>query len=415
MTSKPNSAAGSRLTRRNVMLTGVGTASGFLASTPGELSARESDAKPNVYERLGITRVINAAGTLTALGGSLMPKAVTDAWLDASRNFVDLYELQDRVGERIAKLIGVEAALVTTGAASAMLLATAAAVTRADPEKIRKLPDTRGLRDEVITQSSHHTCYDHQIANCGVKLIDVETRAELESAINDHTAMMFFYNLLEPDGKISREEWVEVARKHNIPTLLDAAADVPPLEALSDYVGMGFDMVAFSGGKALLGPNDTGLLLGSKKLIEAAKLNNAPRCANIGRMMKVSKENMVALWAAIERYVQTDHEAEWNEWLRRLGVIEGALHGLETVSTERFVPPIANHVPHLIVSWDEEQLKTTREEVTKQLAEGDPPIRLGRVRGTGDKGLLVSVFMLQPGETEVVAQRLAQALMDAVA
>jgi len=367
------------------------------------------------YERLGIQPVINAAGTLTALGGSLMPPEVTEAWLDASHHFVDLLELQDKVGERIAEQIGVEAALVTTGAAGAMLLATAAAVTRGDPDAIGRLPDTRGLKNQVITQASHHTCYDHQITNCGVKLIDVETRAELERAINDRTAMTLFYNLFEPDGKIKREEWIEVARQHNVPTLLDAAADVPPLETLSKYNRLGFDMVAFSGGKALLGPNDTGLLLGRKEWIEAAKLNNAPRCGNIGRMMKVSKENMIALWAAVERYVRIDHDAEWREWQRRLGVIEDALQGLTTVRTERFVPPIANHVPHLVVYWDENAIKITGDEVTTKLTEGKPPIRLGRVRGTGDQGLLISVFMLKPGEVEIVARQLAAVLSDTAA
>ena len=408
-------AGGYRLTRRDVMLTSVGAVSGFVASNGGDSHVDAAEVKPNVYERLGIQPVINAAGTLTALGGSLMPPEVTEAWRDASQHFVDLLELQDKVGERIAERIGVEAALVTTGAAGAMLLATAAAVTRGDPDAIGRLPDTRGLKNQVITQTSHHTCYDHQITNCGVKLIDVETRAELERAINDRTAMMLFYNLFEPDGKIKREEWIEVARQHNVPTLLDAAADVPPLEALSKYNRLGFDMVAFSGGKALMGPNDTGLLLGRKEWIEAAQLNNAPRCGNIGRMMKVSKENMIALWAAVERYVRIDHDAEWREWQRRLGVIEDALQGLTTVRTERFVPPIANHVPHLVVYWDENAIKITRDEVTTKLTEGKPPIRLGRVRGTGDQGLLISVFMLKPGEVEIVARQLAAVLSDTAA
>ena len=408
-------AEGFRLTRRDVMLSGVGVVSGFVASNGVGSHVDEGEVKPNVYKRLGIQPVSNAAGTLTNLGGSLMPPEVTAAWLDASEHFVDLLELQDKVGEQIAKWIGVEAALVTTGAAGAMLLATAATVTRGDPDAIGRLPDTSGLKNQVITQASHHTCYDHQITNCGVKLIDVETRDELERAINDRTAMMLFYNLFEPDGKIKREEWVAVAREYNIPTLLDAAADVPPLAALFKYNRMGFDMVAFSGGKALLGPNDTGLLLGRRELIEAAKLNNAPRCGNIGRMMKVSKENMVALWAAVERYVRVDHDAEWREWQRRLEVVEDALKGLTTVRTERFVPPIANHVPHLLVHWDENAVKITCDEVSSKLAKGTPPIRLGRVRGTGDQGLLISVFMLKPGEVEIVSRQLATVLCDAAA
>ena len=266
------SIATGKLTRPTVLLSGAGAVGGLVAtagldgpaSAASLLTRSGGDTRPSVYEALGIKHVINAAGTLTVLGGSLMPPEVAAAWSDAARHFVDLPELQDKVGERIAQLVGVEAALVTTGAAGALLLGTAAAGTRGDSELIRRLPDTAGMKDQVITQKAHHTCYDHQITNCGVKLIDVETRADLERIIGERTAMMLFYNLLDADGQIKRAEWVEVARKHQVPTLLDAAADVPPLEALWKYNKMGFDMVAFSGGKALRGPNDTGLLLGAK-------------------------------------------------------------------------------------------------------------------------------------------------------
>jgi seryl-tRNA(Sec) selenium transferase len=326
---------------------------------------------------------------------------------------VDMGELQDRIGQRISALIGVEAALVTTGAAGAMLLATAAAVTRGDPQRIARLPDTLGMQNEVITQKSHHTGYDRQITNCGVKLIDVETREELEQAINERTALMLFYNLLEPDGTIKKEEWIAIARRHRIPTLVDAAADVPPLEALSRYNKLGFDMVAFSGGKAMSGPSNTGLLLGQRELIEAARLNASPHGGTLGRMLKVSKEDMVALWAAVERYVHLDHEAEGREWERRLGQIEKSLGGIPTVTTQRFVPPIANHVPHLLVFWDESHIRIDRDEVTRKMAEGNPSIALGRVSGTGDRGLLISVFQLKTGEEQVVARRLCDILKGA--
>jgi L-seryl-tRNA(Ser) seleniumtransferase len=186
-----------------------------------------------------------------------------------------------------------------------------------------------------------------------------------------------------------------------------------PVERLSEYNKMGFDLVAFSGGKALLGPNDTGLLLGRKDLIEAAKLNTNPYCGTIGRMMKVSKEDMVALLAAVERYVRTDHQAEWREWERRLGVVEQAVKDIPTLQCERFVPPIANGVPHVLLTWDEKRLKLTREQLAQQLAAGAPPIAIGRVRGTGDRGVLISVFMLKPGEERIVAARLREILKKA--
>ncbi len=404
------------VTRRSVLLGGAGVAGSMLGG-PARAAApaiQTASRAANVYQAIGVTPIINAAGTLTALGGSLMPDHVIEAWVDASRHFVDLRELGDKVGARIAELAGVEAALVTTGAAGAMLLATAAAMTRGDEARVRQLPDSTGMKNEVVVQKTHHTCYDNQIRACGATLVDVETRADLEAAIGDRTVLMHFYNLFEPDGQITREEWVAVARAHEIPTLLDAAADVPPLEALSMYNEMGFDMVAFSGGKALRGPNDTGLLLGRADLIAAASRNNAPNCGTLGRSMKVGKEAMIAALAAVERYVSLDHAAEEREWERRLGVIETALADIPTLEVERFVPPIANHVPHLIVLWDEQRVKTTGEAVTEALAGGDPPIRLGRVRGTGDRGLLLSVFMLKQGEVEIVAQRLHDTLAAAV-
>jgi D-glucosaminate-6-phosphate ammonia-lyase len=317
-----------------------------------------------------------------------------------------LLKLHDRVGERIAKLIGVEAALVTTGAAGALLLGTAAAVTRGDADRIRRLPDTTGMKDEVLIQKAHHSCYDNQLRDVGVKLIDVETPADVRDAAGEKTALMFFMNMAEAEGKIDRKQWLSLARRHKVPTLLDAAADVPPLERLGGYNKMGFDLVAFSGGKALRGPNDTGLLLGSKDLIEAGKRNASPHCGTIGRMMKVSKEDMIALLAAVERFVKLDHKAEWREWERRIGVIEQAVKDVPTLGCERIVPPIANHVPHLILAWDERRVRLTPAQATRQLAEGDPPIQIGRVSGTGEKGIVISVFTLQPGEEKVVAARL---------
>lgn len=402
-----------RMTRRGALKTGAGLALGSALGT-GSADAKPDAKSPSVYEAIGVRHVINATGTVTTLGGSLMPPEVVAAWADAARHFVDLSELQDKVGRRLAELIGVEAAMVTTGAAGALLLGTAAVVTRGDPGRIKRLPDTAGMKNEVLLQKTHHTCYDNQLTDVGVKLIDVETPADVRRAVNEKTALLFFMNLADEDGKIRRQEWLELAREHKLPTLLDAAADVPPIGRLSEYTRMGFDLVAFSGGKALRGPNDTGLLLGRKDLVEAAKLNTNPRCGVIGRMMKVGKEDMIAVLAAVERFLRTDHEAEWREWERRIGVIEKAIEGIPTLACERVVPPIANHVPHLLITWDEKKSGLTRERLSRELAEGNPSIQLGRVRGTGDKGVLISVFMLQEGEDRVVADRLRALLRAAL-
>lgn len=385
---------------------GVGLG-GLLADTA---PAAQGPVRASVYDALGVKHVINATGTVTNLGGSVMPPEVVAAWANAARHFVNLLDLQDKVGERIAKLVGVEAALVTTGAAGALLLGTAAVVTRGERKLIRRLPDTKGMKNEVILQKAHHTCYDNQLLDVGVRLIDVETAAEVRQAVNERTALMFFMNIAEPNGRIDKREWIELARRHKVPTLLDAAADVPPLDRLSGYNRMGFDLVAFSGGKAMRGPNDTGLLLGRKDLIEAAKLNTNPHCSTIGRMMKVSKEDMIALLAAVERFVKLDHKAQWREWEQRIGVIEKTLQDIPTLQCERVVPPIANHVPHLQLTWDEKRLKVTRSRLTRELVETDPPIQIGRVSGTGDRGVLISVLTLQAGEERMVADRLRSIL-----
>src|SRR5205823_5575500 len=208
-----------------------------------------------------------------------------------------------------------------TGAAGAMLLGTAAVVTRGDAKRVQRLPDTAGMKNEVLLQRAHHTCYDNQLTDVGVKLIDVETTADVKRALSERTALMFFLNLADADGRIPRAEWVDLARQNRVPTLLDAAADVPPVDNLSAYNQLGFDLVAFSGGKALRGPNDTGLLLGRRDLIEAAKQNTNPHCGTLGRMMKVGKEDMIALLAAVESYVRLDQQAEWRDWERSIGVI----------------------------------------------------------------------------------------------
>ena len=398
-----------KVTRRGLLQAGAGIAlGGVLGDTA---MATPHSIGQSVYERLGVKHVINATGTVTNLGGSLMPPEVAAAWVDASHHFVNLLDLHDKVGAKIARLIGVEAALVTTGAAGALLLGTAAVVTRGDRDAIRRLPDTAGLKNEVLIQRSHHSCYDNQLTGVGTRLIDVESADDVARAVGDRTALMFFMNHAEPSGRIAKPEWLELARRHNIPTLLDAAADVPPLDRLAGYNRMGFDLVAFSGGKAIRGPNDTGLLLGKRELIAAGKLNANPHCGTIGRMMKVSKEDMIALLYAVERFVTLDHDAERREFERRIAVIEDAVRAIPSVELERIVPAIANHVPHLQIAWDERRLKMTRARLTRALAEGEPPIQIGRVSGTGDRGILISVLTLQPGEERVIADRLRASLM----
>jgi len=366
-----------------------------------------------VYERLGVRTRINAKGTYTYLTGSLMFPEVAEAMTEASQHFVNLLELQEKAGEKIARMLGVEAAMVTSGAAGAIMLGTAACLAGKDPKKISQLPDLGGLKSEVVIQKTHRNPFDHAIRNTGVRLAEVETPEELESAITEKTAMMYFLNAAQSKGKIGLEKWVEVGRRRGIPTFNDAAADVPPVSHLSDYCRMGFDMVAFSGGKGLRGPQSAGLMLGRKDLIEAARLNNNPHEDTLGRPCKVGKEEIAGMFAAVARYLEVDHDAEWKDWERRLDRIDAVLRSTPNVTTGRFVPDVANHVPHLFIAWDEGKLGLTKEQCGDKLREGDPAIEV--LVDDYPQGLALTPFMMKLEEDLIVAERIKAVLASAKA
>ena len=265
------------------------------------------------------------------------------------------------------------------------------------------------MKNEVIFQKSHRFGYDHAIRNVGVKIVEIETRQELEAAINDKTAMLFFLNLAEPKGQIKRQEFVEIAKRAGIPSLIDAAADVPPAENLSAFIKMGFDLVAFSGGKGLRGPQCSGLLLGRRDLIQAGLLNGSPNSDTVARTAKVGKEEIVGLLTTVELYMKRDHRSEWQEWEQRVKYIADELSQIRTVQTERFIPEIANQVPHLAVKWDAKALRLSRESFEKELREGEP--RIETRPGITEEGRLeIGVWMLHPGEHQIVARRCAEIL-----
>jgi L-seryl-tRNA(Ser) seleniumtransferase len=382
------------------LLAGLPSLGGFLSAEPA--AAAEAAPARDVIRELGVRSFINAAGTFTALTGSLMAPEVMAAMQAASRKFVRLEDLHNATGKRIAGLLHCEAALVTAGCASALSLATAACVAGADRDRIQRLPDTTGMKNEVLAQKSHRVGYDHAIRNAGVRIIEVETREELEKSIGSRTAMLFFFNAADPWGKIHHEEFVAVGKKHKVPTLIDAAADVPPVENLWRYTKMGFDLVAFSGGKGLRGPQSSGLLLGRKDLIEAAKLNNSPNADSLCRTNKVNKEEVVGMLVALEMFLARDHAAVWDEWQGRCRRIAEALRGFEDVRTEVRVPEIANAVPHLHVSWDAQRRRLSPSDMAKQLRDGQPSIEVNP--GTG-RQLVIGVWMMEPGEDAIVAER----------
>lgn len=383
----------------------VGGFVGAGAARPGVAEAAVA-ARRDLFRELGVRPFINAAGTYTAMTASLMPEEVMDAIQYASKHYVMLDELHDRVGARIASLVKADAAMVTAGAASALTLGTAGVLTGTDPQKIINLPNLEGMKNEVIIQASHRFGYDHAVRNCGVRLVEVDTVEALERAVNERTAMMLFFNANNLVGQIRDEEFVRLGKKHNVPTFNDAAADVPPVENLWKYTAMGFDLVTFSGGKGIRGPQSAGLLLGRKDLIAAARLNAPPNGNTIGRGMKVNKEEMLGMLVALELYLDKDHARERREFDKRAEEIRKAATSVSGVTAEIFVPEIANHVPHVRISWDPAAVAITPADAVKALREGEPSI------GTRaeQKNLVIGVWMMRQGEDKIVARRLRQVL-----
>ncbi|MCI0390489.1 MAG: PLP-dependent transferase [Acidobacteria bacterium] len=397
--------------RRNFLqaMSSVPFIGGLFASNA--TAAALKPTRRDYFKELNVRPFINAAGTFTTLTASLMWPESVEAMNYASKTFVPLNDLQDAAGKRIAELIGCEAAMITSGAAAALTVGTAACVAGKNPDWIKRIPDLAGtgMKSEVIVQKSHRYGYDHAVRNCGVKMIEVETADELEKAINEKTAMMLFFNDADPRGQIKIEEFVKLGKKHSTPTFNDAAADVPPTENLSKYTKIGFDLVTFSGGKGLRGPQSAGLLLGRKDLIEAARLNCSPNSDSIGRGMKVNKEEMLGMMVAVEMYLKRDAEAEWKEWERRANLIKGSVAKVAAVKTEIHVPSIANHVPTVRLTWEKAALPLTADDVRKQLRDGKPSIEIapGSSPAKVEKQEIgIGVWQMQPGEAEIVGRRL---------
>ncbi len=370
------------------------------------------------FKELGVRPFINAAGTYTALTATLMQPEVVEAINYASKMFVTLNDLHDAVGKRLAELVGSEGAMVTSGAFAALTLGTAACITGKNPDWIKRIPDLAGtgMKSEVIVQKTHRVGYDHGVRNCGIKMIEVETVEELERAISERTATLHFFCDAEPKGKINAEQFVTLGKKHNIPTFADAADVLPPTEHLTKYLKLGFDLVTFSGGKGLRGPQSTGLLLGKKHLIEAARMNASPNGDTIGRGLKVNKEEMLGLMVAVEMYLKRDAKAEWREWERRAKVVADSVKDVATIKTEIYVPPIANHVPTVRIKWEKATLNLTAEAVRKQLRDGTPAIELVPSSSpvtAATQEINVGIWQMQSGEVDIVAKRLKEVLKKA--
>ena len=364
----------------------------------------------NPYQELGVTTVINGEGTMTTLGGSLIKPEVEAVMAQAARHFVSIPELEAAAGKRIAQMLKLPqgySALVTSGAAGAIQSGLAGILTGDNESLIKQLPDLTGMKSEVIIQKTHRNPFDHQLRATGVKLIEIETREQLHRAVSDRTAMMHFTNFANAAGQIKVDEWSKLAKQHNVPCMNDAAADTPPVSHLWDYANMGYDLITFSGGKALRGPQCAGMLIGREDLVHYALLNNSPYEDTLGRGQKVGKEEIVGMVKALELYLNEDHDVLAKEWQQRLQNISSQITKIPGVSTSFFIPDIANHVPHMQITWDA-RISLTPQQASQVLRSGQPSVVIGG--GEARPGLAMNSFMLQPGEDQIVAEQLVKVL-----
>jgi uncharacterized pyridoxal phosphate-dependent enzyme len=399
------------------------TAGGVTAQASPLAAAVTTHAEgEDYYEKLGVAKIINAAGTYTVLTASTMPPQVQAAVARAAKHPVRLLELQKAAGEYLAKQLRCEAALVSAGASSALTLGMAGCLAVGNKIGILQIPNDVGkLKNEVIIQKGHRYGYDHALEVCGAKFVEVETMQDYESAFNDRTVMTHFFNASER-GQISREDWIRVAHSHGIPCFNDAAADVPPISNLWKYTQMGFDLVTFSGGKGMRGPQNAGLLLGKKELIEAAAKNNNP-FDGVGRGMKVAKEQIVGMVAAVDWILSQSDDAMQAEFRKRAERIAAQLKKVPTLEAKIVVPQTAaNAIPHLLLRYDQSRIKISPRDAAAELRRGTPSIELnpatGRSRGTGglpsdENTIVVGVWMLEPGEDLIVAHRIREVLSKA--
>jgi L-seryl-tRNA(Ser) seleniumtransferase len=356
------------------------------------------------YQDLGVRPVINCRGTYTIVSGSRLLPQVAEAMIRASDHYVHMDELMDRVGERLAELTGAEWGYITNGCAAALAQVAAACMAGGDPEKIARLPDTTGMPNEVVIQRAHRNTYDRALRQAGGVMVEVETLDELQAALGERTALVVINGDTERGDTIAPQEMIALARERSIPTLVDAAAQ--RLDLPNRHLAMGADVVTYSGGKCLRGPQASGLALGNKALLKAAFLNGAPH-HGLGRPMKAGKEEIMGLLAAVEAWILgRDHEAEWRMWEGYLARIRQAMADLPSVVTRIDPPGVFNVAPMLVISWSPEALGCTPAQAHQALWKGEPRITLHLL----PEGLGVLPYMMEAGDDEIAADCLRRTL-----
>lgn len=396
------------MTSRRAFLKGLcgvaplGAAAPAAAAPAAATSASTSAvASRDYFEELGLESFINALAPYSRLGGNQMWPEVIEAMGYAMNHRARMKDLHDAVGKRIASLVGTESAMVTAGAASAITLGTAASLTGLDEDRIRALPDVSGMKSEVIIQRGHHYSYNHAVRNCGVRLVEVETVEDVERAINEKTAMLYFVYIRERFGQIDARSFAELGKRHGIPSFIDTSTRVPPAENLNKLSTLGFDLNCFSGGKGIKGPYNAGLLLGREDLIAAARRNTAPHDDTIGRGMKVSKEALLGMMVAVEVTLKHDLEAEKREKQTWLNEIDEELQSIPGVESEW----VLDRLPAMLIRWDS-RVTLTPEEVQRQLREGNPSIETRLIDGV----FSINSWCLDADQVSTVRRRVGEVL-----
>jgi L-seryl-tRNA(Ser) seleniumtransferase len=384
-----------------------------LAQGLGGFSRRASAASLEIgsklYESIGVRPVLNARGTFTIITGSQSLPEVKKAMEEASRHYVQLDELMEGVSKRLAEITKAEWGIVTAGCCAALTHFTAAAIAGFNPERMQRLPDLTGLKNEVIIPAYSRNQYDHAIRMLGVTVVEVRDIAGLEAALNERTALIYILAGSNDQGPLGTKAISEVAKRKNVPVIVDAAAEI--LTIPNVHLERGATAVAYSGGKCIRGPQAAGLLLGDKSLLQAAWINSAPHHA-FGRSLKVGKEEIMGMLAAVEMWTKRDHKAEWREWEARLEHISSRVKQIEGVTTSIVQPNegLSNRTPTLRVQWDGARLGITGQEVAKILLDTDPRIVVAGGSGMRPATMASSVsivpYMMMPGEEKIVADKL---------
>ena len=408
------------LTRREVLQRGS------LLAMPALFGVAETGAAegplvpgPDIYQSIGLEPIINCRGTFTIIGASIETPECRAAMEAASQHYVQIDELAEAVGKRLAELTGAEWGMVSAGCAAGLKHVTAACVAGGNPEKLIRIPDLTDLeKTEVLIPRSSRSVYDHAIRNIGVKVVMVDTLEELEYALNPRTALIYIQSGGQSvNGPLSLEAIARIAKPKNVPILVDAAAEVLTIPCV--HLQRGADVVGYSGGKAIRGPQCAGLLLGRKDILQSAWQASSPHHGP-GRDNKVGREETLGMLAAVEAWVKRDHKAEWQTWLNWLDTISKQVTKVEGVTTAVREPTgLSNRSPSLTITWDPDKLYITGEEAAELMARTRPRIALSaggggpsRQAAPGTTSISVTPWQMQPGQDEIVAERIYQVLSE---